>query len=97
MTYDPTTPIDIVFQKVEDLMMYGDFAQCPFTADQAIQKAYNIINSTGLYEDYIKTWTRRPRADKTWANCKDHFCTAHLELQQETGEHPHRENIPSVY
>ena len=83
--YDPTTPIDIVFQKIEDLMMYGDFAQCPFTAEQAIQRAYNIVNATGLYKDYIKTWSRRPRADKTWPNFKDHFRTAHLELQ-ETGE-----------
>jgi hypothetical protein len=88
MTYDTTPPIDIVFQKVEDLMMYCDFAQCPFTAEQSIQRAYNIINiinSTGLYKDYIKTWSRRPRADRTWENFKDHFRTAHLELQ-ETGE-----------
>jgi hypothetical protein len=85
LQYDPTTPIDIMFQKIEDLMMYGDFAQCPFTAEQAIQRAYNIVNATGLYKDYIKTWSRRPRADKTWPNFKDHFRTVHLELQ-ETGE-----------
>jgi hypothetical protein len=86
MTYDPTTPIDIVFQKIEDLMMYGDFAQCPFTAEQSIQRAYNIVDSTGLYKDYIKTWSRRPRADKTWTNFKEHFRTAHLELQETAGE-----------
>ena len=85
MTYDPTTPIDIVFQKIEDLMMYGDFAQCPFTAEQSILRAYNIDNSTGLYKDYIKTWSRCSRADKTWTNFKEHFRDAHLELQ-ETGE-----------
>jgi hypothetical protein len=85
MTYDPTTPIDVVFQKVEDLMMYGDFAQCPFTAEQSIQRAYNIINSTGLYKDYIKTWSRRPRVDRTWENFKEHFRIAYLELK-ETGE-----------
>jgi len=26
MTYDPTTPVDLVFGKIDDLLMYGDFA-----------------------------------------------------------------------
>ena len=76
MTYDnPTTLIDIAFQKIKDLIMYRDFAQYYFTSDQVIKKAYNILNYTGLYKDYIKTWTCCTRADRTWANLKDHVCT----------------------
>lgn len=85
MTYDPIEPIDIVFDKIEDLLMYGDFAQCPYTAEQAIQKAYNIINATGVYKEYIKLWRRREPLTKTWTNFKTEFRQAQHELQ-ETGE-----------
>jgi hypothetical protein len=40
------------------------------------------INNTGLYKDYIKTWSRRPRADRTWENFKEHFSIPYLELKE---------------
>ena len=45
MTYDPTTPVDLVFGKIDDLLMYGDFKNCPSTATQAITKGYHILNN----------------------------------------------------
>ena len=82
MTYDPTTPIDLVFSKVDDLVMYGEFAQNPYTAEQAISKAYNIINNCGsLYNDYIKSWNRRMN-NRTWINFQNHFRDAYNELEQ---------------
>ena len=82
---DVTLPIEIVFNKIEDLLDYGDIAQTPYTQLQAVNKGYNIINKTGIYADYIKTWLRRPPNQRTWMNFKTHFQQAFDELN-ETGQ-----------
>jgi hypothetical protein len=85
MHYDPVTPVDNIFNKIEDLLEYGDLANCPFSQPQAISKAYNLINRTGKFREAIKAWNRLPQVQKTWINFKVHFREAHLELT-ETGE-----------
>ena len=85
MHYDPVTPVDNIFNKIEDLLEFGDLANCPYSQPQAIAKGYNIINRTGKFREAIKAWNRLPQVQKTWINFKGHFRTAHLELT-ETGE-----------
>jgi hypothetical protein len=84
--YDPVTPIDLVFNKVEDLVEYGELAHNPYSQLQTITKAYNILNATGTFKDGIKTWNRIiDPLQKTWINFKVHFRTTHKELS-ETGD-----------
>ena len=47
MVYDPVTPVDFIFKIIEDMLEYGDLANCPFTQPQAIAKAYSIRENTG--------------------------------------------------
>jgi len=82
---DSTLPIEVVFNKIEDLLDYGEIAQAPYTPLQAVNKGYNIINKTGMYNEYIKTWLRRSLNQRTWMNFKTHFQEAYDELQQ-TGQ-----------
>ena len=65
MHYDPVTPVNNVFNKIEDLLEYGDMATCPFTQPQAMSKAYNILNKTGKFRESIKEWNRRPALQHT--------------------------------
>ena len=82
MTYDPTTPVDLIFGKIDDLLMYGDFANCPFTATQAITKGYHILNNCGnIYNDYLRSWNRIQENQKTWDRFKMHFRQAYNELE----------------
>ena len=82
MTYDPTTPVDLVFSKIDDLLMYGEFANCPFTATQAITKGYHILNNCGnIYNDYLRSWNRITDNQKTWDRFKTHFRQAYNELE----------------
>ena len=61
MTYDPCTPgVDNVFNKVEDMMEYGELAQLEYTERQAVAKAYNIILKTGKSGESIRAWNRLP-------------------------------------
>ncbi len=45
--FDPLTPVENVFNKVEDLMDYGELAKIPYLQQhQIIFKACNIFNET---------------------------------------------------
>ena len=85
MHYDPVTPVDNMFDKIEDLLEYGELAHCPFSDNQAIAIAYNIINKTGKFRESVKAWNRLTLIQKTWIAFKQHFRDAHKDLQ-ETGE-----------
>jgi len=82
MTYDLTTPVDLVFGKIDDLLMYGECANCPFTATQTITKGYHILNICGtFYNDYLRSWNRLQPDQKTRNRFKNHFRKAYNELE----------------
>ena len=43
-----------------------------------------ILHKTGKFSQPIVEWNRKPVVDKTWANFKTHFRTAHKELRATT-------------
>ena len=49
--YDPTLPIVVVFNKIEDLMDLATAAGSPYTAQQIINFGYNILNKTGKFSE----------------------------------------------
>ena len=82
MAYDPPTPVDLVFGKIDDLVMYGEFANCPYTATLAITKGYHILNNCGnIHNDYIRSWNRIQPNQKTWNRFKNHFRQAYNKLE----------------
>ncbi len=85
MHYEISHPIDIIFNKVEDLNDLSIAAHADYTEPQLINIAYVIINATGKYQHYIRDWSRLPPAQKNWASFKTHFRQAHQELR-ETGD-----------
>ena len=82
MFYEPTHPIDVIFNKVEDPSDLSIAARADYTEQQLINIAYVIINSTGKYQPYIREWSRLPQEQKTWPHFKTHFCQAHQELKE---------------
>lgn len=84
MTYDPASPIDTIFNAMEDLMEYAKLANQPYTQRQAVAKAYTIINKTGRFKEAIKAWNRRAPLTQTWIAFKDDFRIAHREYRETT-------------
>jgi hypothetical protein len=84
-TYDPITPINVVFNAIEDLIEHSEMARCTHTMTQTINIACSILNRTTKFRESIKIWNRLPALHKTWIALKLHFREAHDELQ-ETGE-----------
>jgi len=82
MFYDPTHPVDVIFNKLEDLSDLSAAARANFSEQQLINIAYVILNNTGKYQQYFREWTRFQPDQKTWANFKTHFRQAHQELKE---------------
>jgi hypothetical protein len=84
MTYNPKTPIDTVFNAVDDLADFASLGMQPLTEGQIIAKAYIIINNTRRFKLPINEWNRKPAADKNWNSFKTHFRQAHREFRETT-------------
>ena len=41
--YDPTLPIEVMFDQIEEVMEVTEAASCPYNKNQILQKAYSLI------------------------------------------------------
>ena len=73
MHYDPFTSVDNIFNKIEDLLKYGDMKNCPYSHPQANSKAYNILKETGILRLSIKSWNGLPLIQQMWITFKTNF------------------------
>ena len=81
MNFDVNTPIDTVFNDVEELRYISTTTIIPYTNQKYIKLDYNIINKSGQYKISIREWNRKDTANKNWAAIKANVCTAHQELK----------------
>ena len=84
-TFDPSLPIVLLYNKVDDLMDLANAAGSPYSAQQIINLAYILLNKTGKFTTGIREWNRIPQAQRTWDAFQLHFSQAHRELR-ESGE-----------
>ena len=84
MFYNPTHPVDVIFNKLKDLLDFSVAAHTKYSEQQLINIAYYVIlNNTSKYQHYIQEWSRLPAASCcSWANFKMHFHLAHQELRE---------------
>ena len=82
MQYNLQTPIDTVFNQVEDLLEYGELARPPYTQIKTTNISYTDINRTRKLQDAIKTRNRMNPFRQNWINFKTHFRTSHRKLEE---------------
>ena len=80
--YDPSTPIETLYDQIEQAVDIAEAGHQPYTNAQVLTRAYNIILQTGLFTDACREWRNKPRVDKTWETFKVHFAQAHKDLRQ---------------
>ena len=81
--YDPTLPIETLYDQIEVAVDFADAGKAPYTNAQVLARAYNIVLQTGLFTDACREWRNKPLMDKTWENFKLHFALAHRDLRQQ--------------
>ena len=84
--YDTSLPIDVIFNSIVALAELAEAAAVPYTQQQQLTIAYNILNRSGRFVSDIKEWKRRPAVERTWINFKLHFRRAHNELRETSSD-----------
>ena len=85
MTVDPSLPIDVVFSRIDELEEHARITGTPYTDNQIVQIAYNLVNKATVFGEYLRMWNRRIPGVQTWFEFKILFREAQTELR-ETGD-----------
>ena len=83
--YDPNMPIETLFDQIENSIDYAAAGLTPYTPEQVVTNAYQLIFDTGMFHDDCKIWNRHPAAYKTYDQFKTDFSIAHREFRDTRG------------
>jgi len=87
--YDPYTPIENLFDQIEEAVDIASAANAPYAPKQVVNIAYNIIFHTEVFHPACRDWRKRPDAQKTWGNFKIHFTEAHIDFRSVQYQNPY--------
>lgn len=80
--WDPTTPIQTLWKQATDCQHIATAGGHPLEAMTIVNTMLGIIEKTGLFEDDIRVWRRRPMAEWTFANLRTDFNRADKERRR---------------
>ena len=80
--YDANHPIETLVDQVDNAVEYAAAGDTPYTPQQVVSIAFQLVYQTGLFLDDCKIWKRKDAADKTWSNFKSFFATAHQDWRE---------------
>jgi hypothetical protein len=80
--YDPNLPIETLFDQVENAVDFAAAGNTPYSPEQVVATAYQLIFATGLFLDDCKVWKRQLDNYKTWANFKRDFTLSHRDFRE---------------
>ena len=82
MIFDPSLPIDILFNAIETFTDIAEAARAPLTQIQCINIAYVILKKSNTFSTYLIKWDAKPEIQKTWIQFKIEFRQAVKELRR---------------
>jgi len=80
--YDVKQAMETLFEKIESAVEYAAAGNTPYTPQQVLVTALQLVFQTGIYADGCKEWKRKPVADKTWIAFKVFFANANQEYRE---------------
>ena len=83
--FSPADPLVMIWNPVEKLRKLAIQANLPYTSQQLIELAMQLIRNTHDFEKAIGEWNAKNPTDKTWTNLKLHFGNAQKELKDIRG------------
>ena len=76
--WNPSEPIELLLDRLEDCYVLSVAAKPAYTKDQIIDKALTTIQRTGLYPTVILEYQASATKNKNWAEFKTHFAEAYM-------------------
>jgi hypothetical protein len=71
--WQPPTPIDTLFQQLDDGIYFATAAGEPLVDTAVARIGYNIIHKTGVFSDACRDWCLQEPAAQTYVNFQVHF------------------------
>jgi hypothetical protein len=79
---DVNQPIEAMYQQIEDAIEFAAAGQTPYSPEQVLSIAYQLVFRTGIFTDDCKLWKRQAAAYKTWPQFKLDFALAYQEYSE---------------
>jgi hypothetical protein len=76
---DVNQPIEMLYQQIEDAIEFAAAGQTPYSPEQVLSIAYQLVFRTGIFADDCKIWKRQAAEYKTWPQFKLDFAVAYQE------------------
>ena len=80
--YDVNQPMETLFEQIESAVEYAAAANTPYTPQQVLVTALQLVFQTGIYADDCKEWKRMLPGEKTWITFKVFFAAANQEYRE---------------
>jgi hypothetical protein len=79
---DVNQPIEVMYQQIEDAIEFAAAGQTPYSPEQVLSIAYQLVFRTGIFADDCKIWKRKATAYKTWPQFKLDFAMAYQDYNE---------------
>ena len=79
--FTPLEPLVLIWNPIENLKKLAIKADLPYTDQQLIEFALQIIRGTHDFEKALGEWHMKAVQDKTWPNLKSHFVQVQVALK----------------
>jgi hypothetical protein len=79
---DVNQPIELMYQQIKDAIEFAAAGQSPYSPDQVLNIAYQLVFRTEFFSDDCKIWKRQAAAYKTWPQFKLDFAVAYQEYSE---------------
>jgi hypothetical protein len=66
--YNPQDPPEFLFKRCTNVQEIGTLAKNPYTTQQLLINALDLLVRCGLYQRDLEDWERKPIVDQTWIN-----------------------------
>ena len=70
VAYNPQDPPEILFKQCTDTQEIATLAENPYTTQQLLINAIDLLAHCGLYQCDLEDWERKPIGDQTWINMR---------------------------
>ena len=82
--WDPNTPLEGVFANTLKCAQFAAAGNDPISDANKVRLTLKAIEKSGVMEEPISDWRKKPVAQRTWANMAVHFTTANKERLRKT-------------
>jgi hypothetical protein len=86
LAWHPQQPVESLFKQIQCCADYSEAGDVLIGHPHQIIVGYVKIFATGHFMSACRRWNEKPLAEKTWAQSKSHFSSAHRHHKQIQGE-----------